>query len=277
MVFQSYALFPHMTVADNVAFGLRMRSVDRTECARRADEALRLVHLEEFGGRFPKELSGGQQQRVALARALVIRPDVLLLDEPLSNLDAKLRQSVGFEIRALQKKLGLSTLFVTHDQVEALALADRLVVMNHGEVVQQGTGEALYNHPNGTFVANFLGQANLLGGRVERQSTFVTDAGTPIACDTGAFRVGEEAVLCVRPESVRRHHDGDGFDVRIPVTLQHQTYLGSITESLVQVTGQATTLLVSAHSNAESEYRPVVGRPCYAGWSTAHMLLLPKD
>ncbi len=147
LVFQSYALFPHMTVNENVAFGLDMRKVDKAERDPRVAEALRLVRLEGFGERYPRQLSGGQQQRVALARALVIRPDVLLLDEPLSNLDAKLRLEVRLEIRALQQQLGLTTVMVTHDQEEALTMADRLVVMSDGKVRQVGTQSDLYERP----------------------------------------------------------------------------------------------------------------------------------
>ncbi len=158
MVFQSYALFPHMSVADNVGFGLEMRKVGRAERDRRIAEALRLVRLDALADRLPRQLSGGQQQRVALARALVVSPAVFLLDEPLSNLDAKLRSEVGLEIRELQRRLGLTTLMVTHDQDEALAMADR-VVMEHGRVLQVGSAEDLYERPANTFVAGFVGAA----------------------------------------------------------------------------------------------------------------------
>ncbi len=167
LVFQSYALFPHLSVADNVAFGLRMRKLSPSEIAAKLTEALRLVRLEGLAERLPRELSGGQQQRVALARALVIEPDILLLDEPLSNLDAKLRHEVRVEIRELQKKLGLTTVMVTHDQEEALTMADRLVVMSNGRVQQVGSQRDLYENPANTFVAGFVGRTNFLRGRVE--------------------------------------------------------------------------------------------------------------
>ncbi len=277
MVFQSYALFPHMTVGDNVGFGLRMRSIAAATAAQRVADALKLVHLEAFARRFPRELSGGQQQRVALARALVIQPDVLLLDEPLSNLDAKLRQSVGLEIRALQKRLGLSTLFVTHDQVEALALADRLVVMNHGRIVQSGSAEDLYERPATTFVANFLGQANLLPGRVEGDSTFVIDGGTAIRCATGAFRDGARGVLCVRPEHVRFGSDLADVDVRIPVTLEQRTYLGPVTESTLRVAGRETMLVASTQNRTDGHAYLAVGQAYHAGWRAESTRLLPEE
>src|SRR5579862_5037580 len=185
MVFQSYALFPHLTVAQNVAFGLEMRKLPTAEIGRRVEEVLALVRLAGFGARLPRQLSGGQQQRVALARALAIRPDVLLLDEPLSNLDAKLRQEVRVEIRELQKQLGLTTVMVTHDQEEALTMADRLVVMNEGSVHQVGTQRDLYERPADRFVAGFVGRTTFLAGTVEN-GRFRTDGGLDLAIAEGA-------------------------------------------------------------------------------------------
>jgi putative spermidine/putrescine transport system ATP-binding protein len=164
IVFQNYALFPHMTVAGNVAFGLEMRKVARAETARRVARALAMVHLEGLEGRRPRELSGGQQQRVALARALVIEPSILLLDEPLSNLDAKLREEMRGEIRDIQKRLGITTIFVTHDQVEALAMCDRIAVMRAGLLEQIGTPFEIYEQPATPFVADFVGRINKLDG-----------------------------------------------------------------------------------------------------------------
>ena len=177
MVFQSYALFPHMTVAQNVAFGLEMRKLPKADIDKRVEEALALVRLGGYGARLPRQLSGGQQQRVALARALAIRPDVLLLDEPLSNLDAKLRQEVRVEIRELQRQLGLTTVMVTHDQEEALTMADRLVVMNEGSVCQVGSQRDLYERPATRFVAGFVGRSTFLAGTVEAPGRFRTDGG----------------------------------------------------------------------------------------------------
>lgn len=162
LVFQNYALFPHRTVADNVAFGLRYRNVGKDEIRRRVAEALELVQLPDLGGRYPKELSGGQQQRVALARAIVIEPDVLLLDEPLSALDANLREDMRVELKKIQQRIGVTTVFVTHDQTEALAMSDRIIVMSKGRVEQMGAPEEVYNTPASEFVATFLGASNIL-------------------------------------------------------------------------------------------------------------------
>src|SRR5262245_37367326 len=168
IVFQSYALFPHMTVAENVAFGLEMQGVAAAERARRVGETLELVGLAAFASRFPRQLSGGQQQRVALARALVIRPQILLLDEPLSNLDAKLREEMQIELRQIQRTVGTTTILVTRDQAEAMALSDRLVVMNHGRAEQIGPPHEAYERPASSFVAGFLGKTNLLNGGTVR-------------------------------------------------------------------------------------------------------------
>jgi len=168
IVFQSYALFPHMTVTENVGFGLEMQGVSASERTTRVGETLELVGLAAFAGRFPRQLSGGQQQRVALARALVIRPQILLLDEPLSNLDAKLREGMQIELRQIQRTVGTTTILVTHDQAEAMALSDRIVVMNHGKAEQIGPPHEAYEKPATAFVANFLGKTNLVNGTTVR-------------------------------------------------------------------------------------------------------------
>ncbi|MBC3419270.1 MULTISPECIES: ABC transporter ATP-binding protein [unclassified Pseudomonas] len=167
VVFQSYALFPHMTVADNVAFGLRMRKQPEAEIRRKVTEVLALVRLDRHAERYPRELSGGQRQRVALARALVIEPPVLLLDEPLSNLDANLREEMQFEIRRIQSEVGITTLMVTHDQAEALSISDRVVVMQAGRVTQVDEPYRLYEHPRTRFISDFVGKANLLPGELD--------------------------------------------------------------------------------------------------------------
>src|SRR5262245_54206509 len=197
LVFQNYALFPHLTVAQNVAFGLEMRKVGAAERARRVGEALQLVRLEHFAGRLPRQLSGGQQQRVALARALVFHPDVLLLDEPLSNLDARLRHDVRVEIRELQRKLGLTTVMVTHDQEEALIMADRLVVMGEGRIRQVGSQQDLYERPAEKFVADFVGRSTFIDGRMDGPGRFVSAGGLVVACE--AEGTGN-ASLALRPE-----------------------------------------------------------------------------
>ncbi|WP_374444033.1 ABC transporter ATP-binding protein [Stella sp.] len=244
MVFQGYALFPHMTVNQNVAFGLEMRKVPKAEIAPRVAEALRLVQLGHLGERMPRQLSGGQQQRVALARALVVRPEVFLLDEPLSNLDAKLRLSVRVEIRQLQQSLGLTTVFVTHDQEEALTLADRLVVMSQGKVQQIGSPAELYERPANHFVADFIGRSNFLSGTVTAPGRFRSRGGLDVAfADTGAGPRGE-GVLAVRPEkaSLAAGDAADGPN-RFPGTVAFVTYLGSATEVRVRLaSGEEVTV-----------------------------------
>ncbi len=199
-VFQNYALFPHLNVAENVAFGLRRRRRPEREIAERVGRALALVKLEGLQARMPRQLSGGQQQRVAIARALVIAPDVLLLDEPLSNLDAKLRRDVRAELRRLQQLSGITTVMVTHDQDEAMSIGDRLVVMNHGRVQQIGTPQELYRHPANRFVAGFIGRGNFLDGAPAADGrSFLTRGGLAIVCariDPGA------GTLLIRPENI---------------------------------------------------------------------------
>ncbi|MEM8854084.1 MAG: ABC transporter ATP-binding protein, partial [Pseudomonadota bacterium] len=239
MVFQGYALFPHMKVAENVAFGLQMRKVSKAEAERRVAEALRLVRLDGYGERYPRQLSGGQQQRVALARALVVEPEVFLLDEPLSNLDAKLRHEVRLEIRQLQRALGLTTVFVTHDQEEALTVADRLVVMSEGVVEQIGTPEELYDAPQTPFVADFIGKSNIFEGTVTGERTFTTTAGAPM--DLAAPHPAGPISVAVRPEKVRLQpgNEGDGLPGAVDVT----TFLGATLETVVRLdTGDTVTV-----------------------------------
>ena len=208
MMFQSYALWPHMTLAENVAFGLEMRKVPRAEIRRRVQEALELVHLADRAKARPNQLSGGQQQRVALARALVIKPQCLLLDEPLSNLDAKLRLEMRMEIRRICKQAGLTALYVTHDQKEALSVADRLAVMRDGGIEQIGTPEDVYRTPDNRFVAGFVGEGNFIEGRVEGTGPGGVSVATPQGLLQAArapkgLAPGDCVTLCLRPESVR--------------------------------------------------------------------------
>ncbi len=239
MVFQSYALFPHMSVAQNVGFGLEMRKVGRAEREARVVEALRLVRLEGLAERLPRQLSGGQQQRVALARALVVNPAVFLLDEPLSNLDAKLRAEVRVEIRTLQQRLGLTTLFVTHDQEEALTMADRLVVMEKGRVRQVGTAEELYERPADLFVANFIGRVNVLHGQVAGRGQFRATDGTTLPCPREAAP-GLRGALCLRPEKLRFN---PGLASGVPARLERSVYLGGATEYHFTLAGTAVMAL----------------------------------
>jgi putative spermidine/putrescine transport system ATP-binding protein len=206
IVFQSYALFPHMTAAENVAFGLEMQGVDRAERARRVREALELVGLGAFADRAPRRMSGGQQQRVALARALVIRPRILLLDEPLSNLDAKLREEMQIELRQIQRSVGTTTILVTHDQGEAMALSDRIVVMNKGRVEQIGRPHEAYEHPASAFVAGFLGKTNLVPARLQREGealyVLIGDGRWPVERQAAPAGADASVTVAVRPEKV---------------------------------------------------------------------------
>jgi iron(III) transport system ATP-binding protein len=208
MVFQSYALWPHMTVAENVAFGLKVRNRPRSEIKRRVAEALERVHMADRAQARPNQLSGGQQQRVALARALVIEPHCLLLDEPLSNLDAKLRLEMRVEIRRICKQAGLTAIYVTHDQKEALSIADRLAVMRAGKIEQIGTPQEVYRQPANAFVAGFIGEANFLAGRVAELSGGRVQVDTSVGrlealLPAGAVAKGAEVTLCIRPEAVQ--------------------------------------------------------------------------
>ncbi|BCJ39839.1 ABC transporter ATP-binding protein [Actinoplanes ianthinogenes] len=219
MVFQNYALFPHLSVQKNVSFGLRMRGVPRAELRRRTQAAIRLVHLEEHATKLPGQLSGGQQQRVAIARAVVIEPSLVLMDEPLSNLDAKLRLEMRTEIRKLHQDLGLTTVYVTHDQEEALSMADRLVVLRSGRVQQIGTPEEVHTRPANRHVADFLGFRNLLPGFFEKDTINikglgVRTAGSPVR----TIRDGAPAVAAIRPEDITL---GGGVEVTVEVAEYH--------------------------------------------------------
>ena len=262
MVFQSYALFPHMTVAQNVAFGLEMRKLPRADIERRVEEAWALVRLGGFGARLPRQLSGGQQQRVALARALAIRPDVLLLDEPLSNLDAKLRQEVRVEIRELQRQLGLTTVMVTHDQEEALTMADRLVVMNEGSVRQVGTQRDLYERPADRFVAGFVGRSTFLSGAIEAPGRFRSDGGLALTCAGGS---PGRAVLSLRPERVEIGREAlSGLDNCLSGTVEFVSYLGALIDIHVRLS--PSDRLVVQIANREGGFTPEVGQPVHVGW-----------
>lgn len=230
MVFQSYALFPHMSVLDNVAYGLVSGGMGKAQAHAKAEEALVTVGLKGFGSRLPSEMSGGQQQRVAVARALVLKPDVLLFDEPLSNLDARLRRSMREEIRALQQALGVTVVYVTHDQAEALAVSDLIVVMRVGEIAQMGTPRQLYEEPDNVFVATFMGEANHVKGQLEatsaQQGLVRLDALT-VALPHRDLPAGEVDVV-IRPESIRLV---DAHTANcLPATVRTATYMGAHAE-----------------------------------------------
>ncbi len=236
MVFQSYALFPHMKVIENVAYGLVVGGMAKPEVRRLAEEGLQLVGLTGYGGRYPNELSGGQQQRVAVARALVLEPQVLLFDEPLSNLDAKLRRRVREEIRELQQKLGLTSVYVTHDQEEALAVSDRIIVMRNAEIAQEGTPHQLYEEPTDTFVADFIGDANVVKGEIvgiDGDHARVRVGGIETRLPhRGLGAAGDPVDVAIRPEAIRLSTEpgADGLQG----TVEKATYLGSHLEYSVE-------------------------------------------
>jgi spermidine/putrescine ABC transporter ATP-binding subunit len=259
MVFQNYALWPHMTVFGNVAYGLKLREVGRAKIGERVAAVLEKVRLGGLGERYPGQLSGGQQQRVALARALVLNPKILLLDEPLSNLDAKIRIQVRAEIRKLQKELGITTVYVTHDQEEALTLSDRIVVFNQGRVFQIGTPKELYERPSNRFVADFIGINNLLEGTVRAaESGFLavdTALGSLRALPNAELRAGDKCVICVRPENIAV--GGSGAERNLARgRVAFAAYLGNTLRYDVDL-GQGITFKVDDRDPWHHEQRPL--------------------
>ncbi len=234
MVFQNYALWPHMSVMQNVEYGLKVQKLPAAERESRARAALQMVRMDSFSQRQPAELSGGQQQRVALARALAVRPKVVLLDEPLSNLDAKLRGDMRQELREIQQRTGLTAIYVTHDQKEALSLADRIAVISEGRVQQVGTPFEVYRHPENRFVADFIGESNFLEGRIRDVSNSHYTVETPAGVLTAkrgpadAFQSGERVVCVIRPEAVRLGEPVGERSSSFKAKLSRQTYLGDV-------------------------------------------------
>ncbi len=240
LVFQSYALWPHLTVFQNVAFGLETRRLGRQEIARAVERILTVVNLGGYERRYPHELSGGQQQRVALARALVVQPDTLLLDEPLSNLDANLREQMRFEIRRIHQETKVTTIYVTHDQAEAMVIADRIAIMQGGAIEQIGTPREIYESPESRFVASFIGQANCLGGRVIEHGLVRCGDFELRVTDHGQFRPGDDVSVCVRPSGVRVHTAPDGATSNqnvVPGRLVQHAYLGDFQDLRLALPG----------------------------------------
>jgi iron(III) transport system ATP-binding protein len=287
MVFQSYALWPHMTVAGNVAFGLEVRKVGREELASRVREALDIVQMGQYADRKPNQLSGGQQQRVALARALVVRPDVLLLDEPLSNLDAKLRVELRSEIRRICKtaragtgSAGITTVYVTHDQKEALSMADRVAIMSAGSVVQMGTPGELYRRPANTFVAEFLGETNFIeaevGGAVEGGTGLNTAVGSLVSQHAAP---GGAVMVSLRPEALRVESGAAGSGRnRLEGRLVESTYLGELAQYVVELkgTGGGWGNRVKVAVLNPGGMVPGVGSPVWLSVDPADVVMVPK-
>jgi spermidine/putrescine transport system ATP-binding protein len=273
-VFQSYAIFPHLNVFDNVAFGLRRSGIKGEELNTRVKEACEMVQLSGFERRKPTMLSGGQQQRVALARALVNRPKVLLLDEPLGALDLKLRKELQLELRNLQHEVGITFVYVTHDQEEALTMSDRIAVMNEGKVQQIADPTTLYELPKNSFVANFIGQTNVFSGTVESVSgdrvTLLTPKGMKIeAVAQDGVEVGEEAQAAVRPEKVRFGGAGDNAST---AAIRQIVYLGVSTQYIAELPGGEK--LVLYQQNAQDAENPSVGEEIPVSWDARNCLVL---
>lgn len=279
-VFQSYALFPHLTVFENIAFGLRMRRVPRHELHQRVAAALRMVRLEGFEKKLPRELSGGQAQRVALARALVIEPLLLLLDEPLSNLDAKLREAMRAELRRLQKDLGVTTIYVTHDQLEALALSDKIAVMNQGRIVQFGSPQEVYSSPSNIFVADFMGFRNRFSARVALQDDdflYVETAGVRIRIPQRGvcFSPGTELVVAIRPSSVEFMSDTSTSEPNvIPATVIIKVFQG---DDFVYILKTPLGEITARSPISGERPNPDEGAAIWVRFPPEELIVLPKE
>jgi putative spermidine/putrescine transport system ATP-binding protein len=275
MVFQSYALFPNMTVADNIGFGLKVAHRPQEEIRKRVGEMLDLIKLPHVAERYPWQLSGGQQQRIALARALAGKPQVLLLDEPLSALDAKIRISLRQDIRALQRELGITSIFVTHDQEEALSISDRIVVMNEGRVEQVGTSSEIYNYPRTRFVASFVGTLNILSGHV------VDPASGKMAVDGQELvttqqlapdDAGKKRLLALRPEAIVLEAPAAGRNT-LAATVEEVNFLGAVVRIRTRVKDAVISLDVF---NDPNRRLPERGQPVALGFSHENLLVLEE-
>ena len=276
MVFQSYALFEHLDVTDNVAFGLKRRKVDKAEIARRVGEALELVNLAERADARPQELSGGMQQRVALARALVNHPKVLLLDEPLGALDLKLRKQMQVELKQIQREVGITFVYVTHDQEEALSMSDRIAVMNEGRVAQCDEPEDIYEHPSGEFVAGFIGTSNLMAAVVEDGGVVRLANGErlEIPMPDGVSR-GDSVHLSVRPEKIALDENIEDGMVTLSGRVENRVYLGVSTQVTVSLGGDAEVVALDpATYRADPEDRWEPGHEVKVGWHPEYCLVL---
>jgi putative spermidine/putrescine transport system ATP-binding protein len=278
MVFQNYSLFPHMTVAENIAFGLKMSKVPRSEIPSRVSEALSLVRLPGFEDRSPAQLSGGQQQRVALARSLITSPAVLLLDEPLGALDKNLRESMQFELRQLQKRLGITTVLVTHDQEEALTMSDSVAVMNHGRVLQVGPPQEVYARPKERFVSEFLGTSNLLHATRVSQDLFVLDGGEASFHVRARLQDGAvsslSVLLAIRPEKVRiREAAGEGVDA-YPAQVIGRVFRGIYHAYQLKLIGR-DEVMIAYRQGAAAEFD--VGRNVFVTWSPEDVVVLERE
>jgi putative spermidine/putrescine transport system ATP-binding protein len=280
MVFQHYALFPHMTAVENIAFPLKRRKVSRAETRTRVRSALELVDLEHVGDRYPRQLSGGQQQRVALARAIVFSPRVLLMDEPLGALDRKLRESLQLEIKRIHRELGITFVYVTHDQEEALVLSDRIAVYRAGRIEQVGTPDELYERPRTLFVAEFLGESNVFHGWLDQPrgvaSVFSGAHRFGVRTDQTAHSGTAVAVL-LRPEHVHVHVgrcDAADYDVRLPGLVEHVIYLGSTRRLTVRLDDAK---MITARELSKASSGAAEGERVTVSWSADDCIVLPQS
>jgi spermidine/putrescine transport system ATP-binding protein len=273
-VFQSYALFPHLSVRENVAFGLRRKGVDKGDIDRRVREELERVGLAAEANRRPAQLSGGMQQRVALARALVNLPRVLLLDEPLGALDLKLRKGLQVELKKIQREVGITFVYVTHDQEEALTMSDRIAVMNQGRIEQIGDPEDVYDRPSTTFVAGFIGVSNLMPGTVRKtgaRGEVELDTGVQVNTDVDGFSAGERCHAVVRPEKLTIGAGGDS-QPSVEGLVESSLYLGTSTQLIVQLQGDVRmTVLVPNTDEAQRQQLPGGGARVQLSWAPEHM------
>jgi putative spermidine/putrescine transport system ATP-binding protein len=276
MVFQNYALFPHRSIFDNVAFGLRMRRLPKEDIKKRVTDALKLVEMEGLGDRRPSQLSGGQQQRVALARAIVIEPTVLLCDEPLGALDKKLRQQMQFELKKLQKKIGVTLVYVTHDQEEALTMSDRIAVMHQGHVVQMGSPLQIYNHPQTRFVSNFIGDSNLFEGSVEKM-----DNGLVHVVTTDQVRLitrgddmvpGDRVIIAVRPEKARLLIVGETAENSYTGSVESANFMGVSILYRIALPSGRLVFVIEPNDGSKPIFAP--GQEVRVGWDGADCLIL---
>jgi iron(III) transport system ATP-binding protein len=245
MIFQSYALWPHMTVRENIAYGLKLRKMSRTVIAGKLDAILATTKLDALADRYPGELSGGQQQRVALARALIVEPETLLLDEPLSNLDANLREEMRFEVRRLHDAFRYTTVYVTHDQSEAMTTADLICVMNAGRIEQAGTPEEIYDRPRSEFVARFIGASNVVKGRSLDEAR-IDFAGVALRCNGAKLKVGANTAVSIRPHDIRLSAAASSAENVVPATILRQVFLGSSRDYMVEAKDGTQLRVVTA-------------------------------
>ncbi|WP_284037037.1 ABC transporter ATP-binding protein [Neobacillus sp. 114] len=282
MLFQNYALFPHMTVFDNIAYPLRLRKFPKEVIKQKVETILKLIHLEQFGSRYPEQLSGGQQQRVALARAIVFNPPLLLLDEPLGALDKQLRKQMQLEIKHIQKQVGITTVSVTHDQEEALTMSDKICVMNNGKVEQIDTPENIYKHPKNRFVAEFIGEINLIKGNVVNVSeenvkvkvhdSFIADVER--IKDFGIEVKNQSMLIALRPENIQIARDLSQFQNTIQAKIIETIYVGeAVNIKTVTETGEEITAKIPAHMSDLSGS----GRDILLGWNSKDACLIQDE